>query len=245
MTTEAISADQIPGNSNEKSNILDGLPKISRNKRKLAGTWSEVWALIYPRRWIMLLGLLLLVVNRIAALVLPASTKILIDDVVLKSHGYLLLPLIGAVVGATLLQAGTSFALTQLLSKSAWQMITDLRIKVQSHIARLPIRYYDSNRTGTLVSRIMSDVEGIRNLVGTGLMEFVGSLLTAVFSFVILMRISPKLTLLCFAILGLFAFTLRSVFAKLRGIFHERSVIYAETTGRLTESLAGARVVKG
>jgi ABC-type multidrug transport system fused ATPase/permease subunit len=245
MTTETVNSSHPPGKSIENPSLTKEGSQTSTKKRKLASAWPEIWALVYPRRWIMLAGLLLLIVNRVAALALPASTKILIDDVIMKHRGYLLLPLIGAVLGSTLLQAGTSFALTQLLSKSAWLMITELRIKVQSHIARLPIRYYDANRTGTLVSRIMSDVEGIRNLVGTGLMDFVGSLLTAIFSFVILMRISPKMTLLCFAILGLFSFALRSVFARLRGIFHERSVIYAETTGRLTESLAGARVVKG
>jgi ABC-type multidrug transport system fused ATPase/permease subunit len=245
MATKAVDSGQAPNSSNSSSAVIEEGSKSSGKKRKLTSAWPEIWALVYPRRWIMLGGLLLLVVNRVAALALPASTKILIDDVILKRHGYLLLPLVGAVLGSTLLQAGTSFALTQLLSKSAWLMITELRIKVQSHIARLPIQYFDSNRTGTLVSRIMSDVEGIRNLIGTGLMDFVGSLLTAIFSFVILMRISPKMTLLCFAILGLFSLALRSVFARLRGIFHERSVIYAETTGRLTESLAGARVVKG
>ena len=244
MTTEEVSSNQSPQQPAGNTITVNQTHKGSK-KNKLSSVWPEVWALVYPRRWIMLGGLLILVVNKVAALALPASTKFLIDDVIVKHRGYLLLPLVGIVLGSTLLQAGTSFALTQLLSKSAWMMITDLRIKVQTHIARLPIRYYDANRTGTLVSRIMSDVEGVRNLVGTGLMDFVGSLLTAVFSFVILLRISPKMTLLCFAILGTFAFALRTVFASLRGIFHERSVIYAETTGRLTESLAGARVVKG
>jgi len=217
----------------------------AKQRPKLANVWPEVWALIYPRRWVMLAGLLILVVNRVAALALPASTKILIDDVIVKHHGYLLLPLVGAVLASTLIQAGTTFALTQIMSKSAWVLITELRIKVQARIARLPISYYDANRTGTLVSRIMSDVEGIRNLLGTGLMEFVGSLLTALLSFVILLRISPKMTLLSFGILGLFSLALRRVFAKQRVIYHERSVIVSEITGRLTESLAGARVVKG
>ena len=244
MATNPVKSQQTPNALNSSVNAASRINEGAK-KNRFSSVWPDIWALIYPRRWVMLCGLFLLVVNKIAALALPASTKFLIDDVIVKHRGYLLLPLVGIVLGSTFIQAGTSFALTQLLSKSAWMMITDLRIKVQSHIARLPIRYYDANRTGTLVSRIMSDVEGIRNLVGTGLMDFVGSLLTAVFSFVILMRISPKMTLLCFAILGLFAFTLKSVFAKLRGIFHERSVIYAETTGRLTESLAGARVVKG
>ena len=219
---------------------------VKKNKRKqFANVWPEVWQLVYPRRWILLLGLILLIVNRIVALALPLSTKFLIDDVVGKKHAGLLLPLVGGVVMAVLIQAGTSFALTQLLSKSAWVLITELRIKVQARIARLPIKYYDANRTGTLVSRIMSDVEGVRNLIGTGLMDFVGSVLTAMFSFVILMRISPRMTLIAFAIIALFSLGLRRVFALQRGIYHDRSVRFAEITGRLTESLAGARVVKG
>ncbi len=228
-----------------KTPEVKGTSKNVKARPKLGSVWSEVWTMIYPRRWIMLGGLLLLIVNRVAALALPASTKFLIDDVIIKHHGYMLLPLVGTVLGSTLVQAGTTFALTQMMSKSAWVLITELRIKVQARIARLPISYYDANRTGTLVSRIMSDVEGIRNLVGTGLMEFVGSLLTALLSFVILMRISPKMTLLSFGILGLFSLALRRVFAMQRVIYHERSVTFAEITGRLTESLAGARVVKG
>jgi len=238
--------------SKEKQKIASGKPapaesekKAASTRRKLANVWPEVWSLVYPRRWIMLGGVGLLIVNRVAALALPASMKILIDNVIQKHQVYLLIPLVATVLGSTLLQAGTSFALTQLMSKSAWVLITDLRVKVQAHIARLPISYYDSNRTGTLVSRIMSDVEGIRNLVGTGVMDFVGSLLTAVLSFFILMRISPTMTLLSFGIIALFSLLLRRVFAIQRSIYHDRSVRFAEITGRLTESLAGARVVKG
>jgi len=240
----------VPSNAEQstKSAKKDAAFSGSRPPAKLrpqGSVWPEVWALIYPRRWIMLGGLLLLIANRLAALALPASTKFLIDNVILKRQEYLLLPLVGGVMLATLLQAGTSFALSQVMSKSAWVLITDLRIKVQARIARLPISYYDANRTGTLVSRIMSDVEGIRNLVGTGVMDFVGSLLTAVLSFFILMRISPAMTILSFGILGLFSLVLRRVFAKQRHIYHDRSVMVSEITGRLTESLAGARVVKG
>ncbi len=220
-------------------------PAQSGKMSSRGSVWPEVWSLVYPRRWVMFGGLLLLVANRLAALALPASTKFLIDNVILKHQEYVLLPLVGGVLVATLLQAGTSFALTQVMSKSAWVLITDLRIKVQARIARLPISYYDANRTGTLVSRIMSDVEGIRNLVGTGVMDFVGSLLTAFLSFFILMRISPTMTLISFGILGAFTLVLRRVFAKQRSIYHERSVMLSEITGRLTESLAGARVVKG
>jgi ABC-type multidrug transport system fused ATPase/permease subunit len=240
--SENRSEHAAPSSINIPASPLESEAKSDANKPSV---WPEVWALIYPRRWIMLGGLMILVVNRVAALALPASTKFLIDNVIMKREGSVLIPLVGGVLAATLVQAGTSYALTQVMSKSAWVLITDLRIKVQAHIAKLPIRYYDANRTGTLVSRIMTDVEGIRNLIGTGLMDFLGSLLTALMSFVFLMRISPVMTLLSFAILALFSLALRRVFAALRGIFHERSVIFAETTGRLTESLAGVRVVKG
>jgi subfamily B ATP-binding cassette protein MsbA len=243
MATNVAGTKDAPLGASAKTPVANP-PKKSKRKQ-FVNVWPEVWTLVYPRRWILLLGLLLLIVNRVVALALPVSTKFLIDDVVGKKHAYLLLPLVGAVLVAVLMQAGSSFALTQLMSKSAWVLITELRIKVQARIARLPIKYYDANRTGTLVSRIMSDVEGVRNLIGTGLMDFVGSVLTAMFSFFILMRISPKMTLLAFAIIALFSLGLRRVFALQRGIYHDRSVRVAEITGRLTESLAGARVVKG
>ena len=237
--TSAVTKDASTGSSAKA-------PARKKSKRQqFTNVWPEVWTLVYPRRWILLLGLLLLVVNRVVALALPISTKFLIDDVVGKKHSELLLPLVAGVLTAVLMQAGTSFALTQLLSKSAWVLITELRIKVQARIARLPIKYYDANRTGTLVSRIMSDVEGVRNLIGTGLMDFVGSVLTAMFSFFILMRISPQMTLIAFGIIAFFSLGLRRVFALQRGIYHDRSVRVAEITGRLTESLSGARVVKG
>jgi len=168
MATKPVTANATSAQSGGKPILVDSSAKSTKKRPKLANVWPEVWALVYPRRWIMLGGVLLLIVNRVAALALPASTKYLIDDVIQQHHGYLLKYLVGGVVASTMLQAGTSFALTQMMSKSAWVLITDLRIKVQARIARLPIRYYDANRTGTLVSRIMSDVEGIRNLVGTG-----------------------------------------------------------------------------
>jgi ABC-type multidrug transport system fused ATPase/permease subunit len=245
MATEPVASNATTAQASGKPILVDSSAKSAKKRPKLANVWPDVWSLVYPRRWVMLGGLGLLIVNRVAALALPLSTKYLVDDVIIKRHGYLLLPLVGSVLGSTLIQAATSFSLTQMLSKSAWVMITELRIKVQARIARLPIRYYDANRTGTLVSRIMSDVEGIRNLVGTGIMDFVGSLLTAGLSFFILLRISPKMTLLSFGIIALFSLALRRVFALQRVIYHERSVTFAEITGRLTESLAGARVVKG
>src|SRR5229473_651004 len=150
-------------------------PKASR----LLDQLPEVWALLRPRRGLLAVGLVLMAFNRVSGMVLPASTKYLIDNVIGKRQTSLLLPLVGAVLLATLVQGVTSYALTQSLSKAAQRMITELRRKVQEHVGRLPVAYYDSNKTGALVSRIMSDVEGVRNLIGTGLVEFLGGLLTA------------------------------------------------------------------
>ena len=205
----------------------------------------EIWQLIRPRRWLLALGLLLMAINRVSGLVLPASTKYLVDDIIGKHHSNLLGPLVGVVLGATIIQGLTSFALTQTLSKAAQRLIAELRSKVQEHVGRLPVSYYDSNKTGTLVARIMSDVEGVRNLVGTGLVDFVGGLLTAVIAFVVLVRISPTMTAIAFGFLLIFGLALQKAFKKIRPIFRERSKINAEVTGRLTESLGGVRVVKG
>jgi ABC-type multidrug transport system fused ATPase/permease subunit len=205
----------------------------------------HIWILIRPRRWILAFGFVLMAINRVAGLVLPASTKYLIDDIIGKRDIQLLLPLVGAIVAATLIQGATSFALTQLLSKAAQRMIADLRRQVQAHVGRLSVAFYDANKSGALVSRIMSDVEGVRNLVGTGLVEFAGGLLTAVLAFVILIKISAFMTLLAFTILGIFAFALQQAFKTIRPIFRARGKITAEVTGRLTESLGGVRVIKG
>ena len=205
----------------------------------------EIWALIHPRKGILLLGLLLVAMNRVAGLVLPGSSKYLFDNVIDKHQVSLLIPIVLAVVGATLLQGITSFTLTQLLSKSAQRMITELRKQVQAHIGRLPVNYYDANKTGVLVSRIMSDVEGIRNLIATGLVEFAGGLLTAVLALIILLRTSTVMTLVAFAVMLGFALFLNKAFAAIRPIFRARPKINAEVTGRLTESLGGVRVVKG
>ncbi len=205
----------------------------------------EVWTLIRPRRGLLALGFLLMVINRISGLVLPASTKFLVDDVIGKHRADLCLPLVGMVLLATLVQGLTSFALTQTLSKAAQRLIAELRSRVQEHIGRLPLRYFDSTKVGALVSRIMSDVEGVRNLIGTGLIDFAGGLLTAVVALGYLMHISPLMTAIAFGSLSVFALTLRKSFKIIRPIFRERSRINAEVTGRLTESLGGVRVVKG
>ena len=216
--------------------------------KKSKNAWKNlphVWALIKPRRGILAAGLLLMAVNRVSGLILPASTKYLVDDVIGKHHIHLLTPIVLAVLAATVIQGLTSFTLTQLLSKSAQKMIADLRRQVQAHIGKLSISFYDSNKTGALVSRIMSDVEGVRNLIGTGLVEFAGGLMTGVLALVILLRISVTMTLIAFTVLLVFGVGLNKAFTTIRPIFRARPKITAEVTGRLTESLGGVRVVKG
>jgi ABC-type multidrug transport system fused ATPase/permease subunit len=223
-------------------------PRAVSKLKKTKNAWKNlphVWALIKPRRGILAAGLLLMVVNRVSGLILPASTKYLVDDVIGKHHIRLLTPIVLAVLAATVIQGLTSFTLTQLLSKSAQKMIADLRRQVQAHIGKLSISFYDSNKTGVLVSRIMSDVEGVRNLIGTGLVEFAGGLMTGALALVVLLRISVTMTVIAFSVLLVFGVGLNKAFATIRPIFRARPKITAEVTGRLTESLGGVRVVKG
>jgi len=212
---------------------------------KLSHVWPEVWSLVRPRRFMLGVGLLLMAVNRVSGLVLPWSTKSLIDDVIGKHQSQLLMPLVGGVLAATAVQGVTSFTLTQLLSKEAQRLIAEMRIKVQAHVSRLPVAYYDSNKTGSLVSRIMSDVEGVRNLIGTGLVEFAGGLLTAVLALAVLLRINALMTLITATVLLGFTFILNRAFTTMRPIFRERGKINADVQGRLTESLGAVRTVKG
>jgi ABC-type multidrug transport system fused ATPase/permease subunit len=216
-------------------------PKMQR----LRAVLPEVWALIGPRRGLLALGFLLMIINRVAALVLPYSTKFLIDTVINKHRMDQLRSLVLLVLAATIIQGVTSFSLTQLLSKAAQRLIAELRQKVQVHISRLPVAFYDANKTGNLVSRIMSDVEGVRNLLGTGLVDFAGGLVTSSIALVLLFRTSTQMTLIAVGSLACFAVALNKAFATIRPIFRERSKINAEVTGRLTESLGGVRVIKG
>ncbi|HUD21670.1 MAG TPA: ABC transporter ATP-binding protein [Acidobacteriaceae bacterium] len=217
----------------------------SRPKPKLKKVLPEVWKLAKPRRRLLTGCFALMIVNRTCALVLPASFKPLIDLVFYKGRLDLLVYIVGAVLVATLIQGLTSYALTQLLSTEGQRLIADLRKQVQSHIGRLPVTFYDENRTGTLVARIMTDVEGVRNLIGTGVVDFVGGVLTALLAFSYLMYVSVSMTLLAFVIMTAFALVLQRAFKTIRPIFRERAKINAEVTGRLTESLGGVRVVKG
>ena len=192
----------------------------------------------------LLTALGLMVISRGSQLVVPYSTSVLIDQVIQQHHAYLLYRIVGAVVAATCVTAITSYIITQMLSKASWLLITDLRIQLQGHISRLPVAFSDANRAGALVSRIMSDVEGIRNLIGTGLIEFAGGLMMAGFAFFSLLYINAKLTVVTLAFMGGFALVQRKVFSIIRPIARERGAINAEVTGRLTESLNGVRVVK-
>lgn len=219
----------------------DKAPKSQRLRTVL----PLVWEMVRPRRALLAFGFVLMLINRISGLVLPYSQKFLIDTVIVKKHIEGLKPLVLTVLAATIVQGITAFSLTQLLSKEAQRLITELRQKVQAHIGRLPITFHDSTKTGVLVSRIMTDVEGVRNLIGTGLVDFTGGLVTAGIALVVLLRISTLMTTLAFGFLLCFGLALGRAFGTLRPIFRERGKINAEVTGRLSETLGGMRVVKG
>lgn len=217
----------------------------AKQKPNLQRVLPEMWKLMRPRRLLLGGSFLLMVINRASGLILPASTRYLIDNVMAKHQMSLLPIIIGVVIAATALQGITSYTLTQLLSKEGQRLIAELRIKAQRHIGRLPVAFYDANRTGALVARIMSDVEGVRNLIGTGIVDFLGGLLTAIFAFGYLIHLSVQMTIVTFIILVIFGLILQRAFKTIRPIFRERSKINSEVTGRLTESLGGVRVIKG
>lgn len=227
--------------------VRAGQPDPPKKKPELKKIWPQVKALVAPRLGLLAAGMALMVVNRVAGLVLPFLSKPLLDKVLASQHPHPeMLPWIICIVfGAMVVQAITSFSLTQLLSKAGQRLIAEMRRQVQKHVGLLSVAYYDENRTGQLVSRIMTDVEGVRNLVGTGLVDFVGGMLTAVLAFLYLLHLSTSVTLTVFAVLGAFVFVLQYAFRTIRPIFRERGKINAEVTGRLTESLGGVRVIKG
>jgi subfamily B ATP-binding cassette protein MsbA len=232
-----------PGAGAERttSRIKDAAKKPTSWK----AVWPDIVELMRPRRGQLLLGLVLIGISRGAGFVLPASSKFFVDEILTKHNTYKLLPLVAAIVGATTLQGVTGYWLTQLLSKSAQRLIAELRCKVERHVVRLPVTYFDANKSGQLVSRIMNDVEGVRNLVGTGLVEFVGGVLTSIGSFFFLLRLSPLMTALTAGVVIVYMGVLQKAFRTLRPIFRERGKITAEVSGRLTETLGGIRVVKG
>lgn len=202
-------------------------------------------AFIWPRRKIVFIGLLLIVISRLAGLVLPGATKYLMDDVIVHKNLSMLKILLWVVTGSILVQSVTSYLLTKLLSVEAQHLISQLRVKVQKQILSLPIRYFDNNKSGALVSRIMNDVEGVRNLVGTGLVQLTGGTLTAIVSLILLIKISAMMTLYVLVPVSIFAFIALKAFGYIRPIFKKRGEINAEVTGRLTETISGIRVIKG
>ncbi len=215
---------------------------MSKNKVTILQAFKEF---IWPRKGIVLIGLVLIVISRLASLVLPLKSKELLDEVIPNKDMDGLIALVLMVGGAILISALTSFALTRLLSVEAQLLISKLRAKVQKQVLSLPISYFDNNKSGALVSRIMTDVEGVRNLIGTGLVQLFGGTITAIISLVLLINISPKMTLFVLAPVAIFAVIALKAFGYIRPIFRNRGVINAEVTGRLTESLAGVRVIKG
>ncbi|GAB3020574.1 ABC transporter ATP-binding protein [Cyclobacterium sediminis] len=217
---------------------------MAKNKSNVSLN-SVFKTIIWPRRKYIFIGLVLIIISRLSGLVLPWASKYLVDDVIPSSNFELLKWLIVAVVIAVTVQAVTSFGLTQILSVEAQNLIAKLRVEVQAHIIRLPIRFFDNAKTGELVSRVMTDVEGVRNLVGTGLAQMVGGLLTSIISLVLLIYISPKMTLYVLVPVIIFGVISLKAFGKIRPIFRERSKINADVTGRLTETLGGIRVIKG
>ena len=218
--------------------------KQKKKKVSLSVVWREARELIWRYRGRLALGLAIMLVNRLAGLVLPASSKILIDNVLKKGEVHRLTPLALAVIAATVVQAATSFALVRVLGIAAQRAITDMRREVEAHVLRLPVRFFDSTQTGILLSRVMNDAEGIRNLVGTGLVQLVGGLVTAVIALGVLFYINWQLTTGTLIVLLVFAGGMALAFTRLRPIFRERSKIMAAVSGRLTESLGGIRIVK-
>lgn len=214
----------------------------TQNKVSVSQAFKEF---IWPRRKIVAIGLVLIIISRLASLILPGASKFLIDDVIIKKDMHMLQILLVVVVVSITIQAITSYLLTKLLSVEAQHLISLLRIKVQRKILSLPVSYFDNNQSGALVSRIMTDVEGVRNLVGTGLVQLVGGTLTAIISLVLLIKISPMMTFYVLVPVAIFAVVALKAFSFIRPIFKQRGVINAEVTGRLTETINGVRVIKG
>jgi subfamily B ATP-binding cassette protein MsbA len=226
----------------------DPAPKASPKDKKKQIRWSAAWqearALIVARRWRLAVGFVLMFISRLSSLVLPYLTKLLIDDAILKGQADLLPLLAWGAVGATVVSAITSFGLSQILGVAAQKAITDMRRRVEEHVMRLPVRYFDKTQTGVLISRVMTDAEGIRNLVGTGLVQLAGSLVTAVFALAWLFYINWHITVVILLVLATFGGAMGYAFKTLRPLFRERGQINAEVTGRLNQALGGVRVVK-
>src|SRR5438552_246806 len=220
------------------------MAEAKKKKIRWSAAWADARELVWAHRSRLALGAVLMLVNQAMGLVLPASTKYLIDAVIVKGRTDWLWKIALAAAIATIVQAITSFSLSQVLGVAAQRAITEMRKKVQAQIARLPVSYFDSTQTGKLISRIMNDAEGIRNLVGTGLVQLVGSFITAVVAICVLLWLNWRLTSITILVLGIFGGALAFAFTRLRPLFRERGEITATLTGRLAESLGGIRIVK-
>jgi len=215
-----------------------------KRKTDYHNAWAEARELIWAHRKQLAIGFPLMIINQLAGFVLPASSKYLIDDVIGKHRVDLLYPLAAAAGVATVIQAATSFGLAQVMSIAAQRAIADMRKRLQAHILRLPVSYFDSTQSGILISRVMTDAEGIRNLVGTGLVQLVGGLITAVVALAVLFYLNWQMTTITLVILLSFGGVMAFAFKRLRPIFRQRNAITAEVTGRLAQAMGGVRIVK-
>ncbi len=215
-----------------------------KKPRKMSETWREAKTLMWAHRGKLAIGFLLMVVNRLSGFVLPYASKYLIDTVLADNQMGMLLPIALAVGGATIVGAITNFSLSQIVSVTAQAAIMDMRRRVQAHVTRLPISYFDSTKSGVLISRIMTDATGIRNLVGTGIVQMVGGLFTSVIALVMLFYINWQMTSATLGFLLLFGVGMAAAFKHLRPLFRERGEINSQVTGRLNETLNGIRIVK-
>ena len=220
------------------------MAETKKRKTNIANAWAEARELVWAHRGRLALGLSLMLVNRLAGLVLPASSKFLVDDVIGRGRAELLVPLALAAGAATIVDAATAFALSQVLGVAAQRAIANMRMSLQRHITRLPTSYFDSTQTGVLISRVMNDADGIRNLVGSGLVQLVGGLVTAVIALAVLFYLNWQLTLISIVVLAVFAAGMIVAFGKLRPLFRARGKITADLSGRLAESFGGIRIVK-
>lgn len=220
------------------------MPDPPKKKIRWSAAWNQARELVWASRWRLVFGLLLMLVNTAAGFVLPYLSKSFMDDVVGKGQLQLLAPMAWYVTGSTIVQAISGFLLSQLLGVAAQRAITDMRRRIEEHVMRLPVRFFDMTQTGVLISRVMNDAEGIRNLVGTGLVQLTSSVVTAAVALCFLLYINWMLTLVIFAVLGVFGGALAYAFKVLRPLFRDRGKITADVTGRLSQSLSGVRVVK-
>ena len=243
MSTQTQTSDKEA--ADPESPTLAATSKSKTRKESRTNLRDVIRTYIWPRRKLLALGLFLVLISRVAGFVMPYAPKYLLDNIIEPNNYDLLLPLLIVVVGAVSIQSVTSFYLVKLLSVEAQYMIADLRSQVQQHIIKLPISFYDNTQIGSLVSRVMTDVEGVRNLVGTGFTQLIGGVITAIGSLAFMIYFSPLLTLVALVPLVLFGFVSFRAFGKIRPIFRERGKIQAEVSGRLTESLGGIRVIKG